>query len=375
MKKEIIIHIGLAKTATTTIQKFMHSNAKLLLDNNIYYPTLYSNHGRMLVSIIHGQPETLRFNIQAELTAKQASARNTRHQNIIEAKLKDKKIKKVIFSGEALSSLNDELIVKLRQWLTQFSDKITIICCTRNPIDWHTSLAQQKLKSRRSTISSYGQNHSLSRMGLSYMAVKSYMRHFGAENVIVYDFDKHKHQLYQKFLQCCQLDTALISQLTTVPLSTHNSSFSQEGALIQDALNRSLTVDPTKRISFKETKYLLSIKGQKFQLEKNQLIKVLEKKQGDIKWLAETFNAECGYYSDWPATILENEAAPPSLFQKETIESLAIIIDNLATENAMLRNGTINILPLKVKQLLKRLIRCLHPLKSSRNSKKNQLKK
>jgi hypothetical protein len=357
MEKEIIIHIGFAKTATTTIQESMHSSAELLLENNIYYPTMRSNHGRMLISILHDQPESLRFNIQAELTTKQITARNNDYQNIIETKLRDEKIQKVIFSGEELGSLDNKLVAKLQQWLAQFSNKITIICCTRNPIDWYTSLAQQRLKSRRSTISAHG----LSSKSLSYMSLKPYIQCFGAENTIVYDFDKHKNRLYQKFLESCRLKPVLISKLTATPLRMRNASFSQEAALIHDALNRLRPVNPAKKVSFKETKYLLKIKGEKFQLKKEQLTEALKKKQEDIQWITETFNEECGYYSDWPTAILKKPVSSHPPFQKETLDSLAIIIDDLATENTILRSGAQLNAKLTLKKIIRRLLRRILP--------------
>lgn len=328
MIKEIYVHIGYNKTGTTSIQEMMYQNASLLLKHRICYPTLSCNHSKFLFSMFTSNPEKIRMNTIAGYTSKEKVAElNKNYTKKIEKELANNKIDKVIFSGEHLIALNLKEVEHFSRWLSTFSPKITIICCTRGPIEWYNSRIQQQLKERTKDINSISEKLSTNAK-LNYFSLKPYLQVFGSDNLIVYDFDKHKKQIYKKFLQSCHMKPSLISKLLAKSPKTKNESLSHECCLILSSMNR---LKPWKRSSgnsFVEPSYLYKIKGEKFRLQKAEMEKILLNNSDGIKWLSTNFK-ECNSYQDWPQQ-LSRYKQPTTLFKDETIESITLLISNLS---------------------------------------------
>jgi hypothetical protein len=355
MSKEIILHIGSAKTGTTTIQKALYQSADTLLKHGIYYPTISSNHGRKLSTLFSSHPEKMPSNIRLGLTKKsELKKANKQCKKTLESYLTNPKIKKVIFSGELLFLLRNEEVARLHQWLLQFSDKITVICCTRNPVDWFTSWAQHRLKTNPITIDTCCKNMSSAKNIPNYDQIKSYIEHFGKENVLIYDFDKHKPYLYQKFLGCCRLDKTLINELCAQPIKTHNESLSYEASIILNKINLLKPRTAKSKMAKNEPSYLSKIKGQKFRLPKELFKNILLQHQPSISWLSENYPDECGNYLNWRET-LERRQNQGNLFEKETIDSLAMLIANLTNKNEQLKNSPLLALKIITNKVLARL--------------------
>jgi len=149
VKKEFIVHIGLNKTGTTSLQTMMYKSAETLFNNGIYYPTINSNHDRFLRSLFMRDPTKQPANLRAGLKSKkQVKKLNEKFKSILENHITNPKINKIIFSGEVLATLAKKEIGNFANWLAKYSSKTTILCCTRNPISWYNSQVQQSLKIR-----------------------------------------------------------------------------------------------------------------------------------------------------------------------------------------------------------------------------------
>lgn len=362
MIKEIYVHIGYNKTGTSSIQEMMYQNASLLLKHGIYYPTLSCNHSKFLFSMFTSNPEKKRMNINAGYTsAKQVATLNENYQKIIERELRNPAIEKVIFSGEHLISLKDEETKKFSQWLLKFSDKITIICCTRNPIEWYNSRIQQKLKERSKDIDSICRSLQKGTK-LGYQSLKPYVNHFGKSNMVVYDFNTHKHHLYEKFMDSCAISESIKKEILKKPINTQNESLSHECCLILSHLNKLKPWKPSQGKPYYEPWQLYKIKGEKFQLNRESLSKILQASQADIEWVAENFKAECSSYLKWPQQ-LDQVQANNDLFQEKTTASLALLISDLINENKQLKNSPLLAIRKSLRIKLDSAVKKFPPLK------------
>lgn len=353
MKNEIIIHIGMHKTGTTSIQAMMYENISLLHKHGIYYPNMDSNHSMMITSMFAKLPHTKNMlKKEGYVTEQQVSELKNQYKNALEKELKNPKIKKVIFSGEEISLLDKEELDDFSQWLAQFSKSTTIICCTRNPVDWYNSRIQQMLQARKKDITALC-DFLCSDTKRTYMAIKTYVDHFGKDNIILYDFDKNKKQIYNKFLQSCDIDEKLVSKLLSKPIKLENESLSQEGSLVLSALNRLKPCNKNKTND--DVTAIRRISGKKYKLSKSAMTRVIEHNEQAIQWLATNFPDECASYKLWQQH-LEGILQHEELFQDDAITSLATTLSDLINENHKLRNS----LTLSARaRMLTRLISCI----------------
>jgi hypothetical protein len=337
MKKEIFVHIGYNKTGTSSIQAMMYQNADLLLKHGIYYPTLNCNHSKFLFSMFVSNPEKKRMNTIAGYKTKQQVAElNASYQRTIEEELNNPKIQKVIFSGEHLIALNAEEVKNFHKWLSKFSKKITIVCCTRNPVGWYNSRIQQQLKERTKDISSVCKNL-CTKAKINYFSLMPFLETFGKENIVAYDFDKHKKNIYGKFMHCCNIDAQLQNTLIANAPDIQNESLSHECCLILSSMNQLKPWDKNSNLPFVEPSYLYKIKGQKFTLAKAAIEKILAHNRDGLEWIASNF-PECAAYNDWKNQLEQYQEAT-ALFQENTLEELSLLISNLIDENEQLKTA------------------------------------
>lgn len=339
MKKEFIVHIGLNKTGTTTIQQMMYQNAQALLNHGIYYPTINNDHGRFLRSMFMKNPKKQPANIKSGYcTIRKIKRLNNKFKSTLEENIKNPAIKKVIFSAEVLSILSGEELDNFANWISKFAYKTTILCCTRHPINWYNSLVQQNLKYRTLSVEKKCRSICENSSNQIHKRIKEYIRCFGGKNVIVYDFDKHKHRLCEKFIENCNFDHAVTQMLLTKPIEAQNESLSQEASLLINKLNTIKPLHENSNFAPVEVEQFRKIKGQKFKLPKKLLEQILISKSEAFKWLAENYPHECEDYANWPAQ-LKHYKENDGLFKQDTIDSLALLIADLVNENLQLKSG------------------------------------
>ncbi|MEZ9628231.1 hypothetical protein AB4304_01860 [Vibrio breoganii] len=138
MKDEVIIHIGLHKTGTTTIQKFMYENKNSISnyefvcrDKNGIDRTDGNSYFLLDTSDFHKE-ESRKFNLDIHTLIS-----NVRHSNR----------NSVIISTEAFSWISDiGELSKLKDELYKVAKKVTIICYVRKLIDFSKSVYSEACK-------------------------------------------------------------------------------------------------------------------------------------------------------------------------------------------------------------------------------------
>lgn len=146
--KQIILHVGLHKTATSSIQNTMAGNRKLLQNHHgLHYPIFFygkksiANHSIPFYSAFCERPEAYHMNIRWQADVEKANA-----DYISQIKNAINSFDAVVFSGEDISSLSLRSLEKLKLFLEKNDCSIRIICYVRTPYSFLCSSIQEKIK-------------------------------------------------------------------------------------------------------------------------------------------------------------------------------------------------------------------------------------
>jgi hypothetical protein len=132
---ELILHVGLEKTGSTSIQSALKSSRASLLDNGILFPQSSPENCRFLAYNFQAEIEYDDFHYDRRLTSSIEVIRYcSRRMSALQAELKASNARWVVLSSEHLSSRLDERGVQnLAGWCAGTFDSVNIILYTREP--------------------------------------------------------------------------------------------------------------------------------------------------------------------------------------------------------------------------------------------------
>lgn len=193
----IYLHVGLHKTATTSIQGFLlYNHSKLISDYSLFYPHkggLANRNGNNYIAFFSAFT-----NMKRRLNAKSNKKKNKGYRQLKEEEYQVKKqiydelvsceCKNVIFSSENLSKLSVHELRRIRKFFLQSIDKINIkiVFVGRNPLSFAISDTQQKIKngcniSRKYILDTYSRIYK--------STLKKFIQVFGRDNIISYRYE------------------------------------------------------------------------------------------------------------------------------------------------------------------------------------------
>src|SRR6056297_3417471 len=116
--KTIILHVGVTKTGSTSIQKtlFDEKNRELLAKKGYLFPKCWgSNHWPQMLSAFSSNPETLKLNIIAGFTKEEITEYNYRNLNQLQKEIYNTNFKHLLLSGEMISSMKKKELKNMRK--------------------------------------------------------------------------------------------------------------------------------------------------------------------------------------------------------------------------------------------------------------------
>ncbi len=317
MKKfqQAIIHIGLHKTGSTSIQNALFKERQWLAEHaNVHYPSLCDNHSIPLTSLFCKRNinlNHLRLNLTSPELIKE---RRKQCQQSLEKGFQETLCSRLLLSGEGLSKWRINEVEAFRDWLAAFAEQVKIVTFIREPFSWATSVAQQTLKSGRLLEMSYHNPYSLKE---TIEGITPWFTTYGKEAFKALDFNEacqHPHGILGAFLEIAELPQSF---LEVAPTNHHaNTSFCAGAAFLLNALNKvhPLVLDgkinPLRRSE--KIHHIQNLRGSKFQLPPAVLKIVKEKSKEAAQWLQETFGIH--YSLDIPettelSTLFDDESA------------------------------------------------------------------
>lgn len=156
MPKKVILHIGLHKTGSTSIQASMKENQSVLQENGIFYPLIpingkyFPNHSFMLFSLFSDNPVNYHMNQKFGFTTvEQVNELNNYYRSSIIDSINQSNCNTVILSAEDVSSLNINQVEDLKKFFTYHLGQDTefkVIIYFRHLCDYVQSVIQQRVK-------------------------------------------------------------------------------------------------------------------------------------------------------------------------------------------------------------------------------------
>jgi hypothetical protein len=319
MIKTIYLHIGIHKTGTSSIQKALGSNHNLLASNGFLYPIFkrsgkeFYNHSEVFFSMFCADPLQYHQNIVNGDTDSEAikSLHNSFHEQLTK-QIQNFEGDKMIISGEDISSLWLESLIKLKNYLIEITNPdvcIEVILFCRHPVTWSSAQILEVIKGGDSLEKAKNNN---TKILLDYYQnkIKILSRVFTFESIHAYRFEdsiKNQYGPANAFLSCIHADDSFIKSLN-LKNELLNVSLSYEATTLLNAIYtkapRFIDHQANPELSNFLPELIHRIPGAKFCLEEHHNCEIWQNSQHDVDWLCKNFNLPLYDYS---ARQIEND--------------------------------------------------------------------
>ena len=176
--KEVILHIGLHKTGSTSIQKALKGYNK---DGVKAIGFEEENHSIPMYTIFSENRSDYHIWTNAGANKDQVNQRRETYLKILTDHINDKNNEKLIISGEDISVLSAKEKHKLIKFFTKLDISIKVIAYVRSPIDWSASVFQQMAKDGHPPKGKIATNYKHS--------LKPFLEILGKNNILVFPFN------------------------------------------------------------------------------------------------------------------------------------------------------------------------------------------
>lgn len=274
MFKHVIIHLGLHKTGTTSIQRTLRKNHNALLNNGIAYPQLTiatfkpANHSWPIINLVSDKPSLYHLNIRHRIKQIEISTSNS--SNLNELQSLSSTSRTLLISAEGISNLDTPHLERLKKLIESIADQEATFefhYFKRDIGNYITSVVQERLKGGTLEQSIFdGLN--ASKMSNDYLRIDALKRTFPQSIITEHSFEeacKYKRGLEQYFLEKV---VGYKQSYKSVKMSNESLS-AQSYELIQNYISNSNQYQevPLSGSDYQKNIHLLSmVSGDKFRL-------------------------------------------------------------------------------------------------------------
>ncbi len=318
-----ILHIGLHKTGTSTLQEFLYSQRDALNDAGVYYPALQANLSQPLSSLFHDKPEAYSQNVLRGIdTEEKVREQNAQLLASLESEFDTAGADTLLLSGEDVCLLSHEALTRLKSWLLPRCDALTVVCVLRDPTGWSTSAAQSRIRGGE-TLAEVNEDHRVQRLKPLLETIAGALGH---ERMLWLDFQRlvtHPDNYVTAFLENLGLpaDWCRDSDVRVV-----NEAISLEAAQVVSAINSQRPLYRDGKLNPERWHNDIGpicdgIPGRKFRLDEDTLMRIREAERPLLEWLDANFDFRFAASSQPAAGAVEADNAG---FSQSAIESLAL---------------------------------------------------
>lgn len=287
--KKVYLHVGIHKTATSSIQDTLYNNRSLLEDEGYYYPKSWkANHSEIFFNLFADESLYKKLNIKKKIKLHKLY-KNFIKKNKLINELKNKNINNLILSAESISLLNEKSLNNLKKFILNDLkiEEIKIIISLRDKIDYCSSAFQEIVKTgnnpenKDSILIEYKEK------------VEKFIKVFNKTNIIIYKFEDSyniKNGPVGLFLEKINFNKRIDYILKS------NESLSNMAVDLIFFINNELPFLNSKgKISNGREKadlnILFSLSGKKFTLDYTNHFCILDQQfEKDNKWLQDNFS-------------------------------------------------------------------------------------
>lgn len=284
--KQIILHVGMHKTGTTSIQTNCHRHRDFLLQFGIVYPSfryegnVRHNHSGPVTAFLCEDPNRYGAQWRSGLGKDSAAiqkAYREQFSNIFDSPQGET----LILSGETISAFSLEDLKALRSLLLDHTEKLRVVVYIRSPMSAVGSAVQQRVRAG-------GDGDIKSIVGVVQRRFERLRSAFG-EDLDVINFHEAINKpegLVGGFMHYCGLPEG---QEQEVEFAASNERISMEAYKIMMAINRKhprIAGNATERTrEFNDLNPLYSLPGQPFQLEALEASEHFPGIVAEVSWL------------------------------------------------------------------------------------------
>jgi len=337
MIQNILLHIGVHKTASTTIQNTLYNEREKLAGKGILYPAFkagsiaISNHSIPFYSLFCKKPEIFHFNVShGYVTPETINRLHDEYRQQLETQIKGFSGDTLIISAEDISLLEKSDLNQLRDYLiaiTQPQVIISVVMMCRHPVSKFRSALQGSVCAFGLTIEKATQNH-LGRTHLYRNLVTCIAEVFGGQSIILI---KYEDAVSHPFGPAGALLAAKHHDLPNKikPALLHdNPTRNYETFVLLNAINQTCyhnsdyELQPQRMVVLNQ--FFREMPGQKFMLPEGLSKKVWEILSEDANWL-------CREFSLPEYQFLDKDLKPEAdIWSKQTLEYLRNMLPDLS---------------------------------------------
>mgnify|MGYP000427500164 CR=1 FL=1 len=236
--KKLVLHIGMAKTGTSSIQQTLGQSASLLAEQGVYYPGWHPfNHSfTFTVMFLEDPRKSFHYQQLSPIDDSAWEAELQRLRDRWEEFFRSKEQGTWVVSAENLGRLSAAGIEKLRAFVGPLFDEVQVIAYVRDPLRALKSQWEQDVKELREPMSGQ-QLLSLTKQRLNYRFFQRWIDAFGRDQFVLRRFQPDAFvggNLLSDFLQAAQIELEADIEL---PETEANQSLGAEGVALLLAMN------------------------------------------------------------------------------------------------------------------------------------------
>ncbi|MEM4740166.1 MAG: hypothetical protein QXS63_03715 [Zestosphaera sp.] len=319
--KGCIIHIGMHKTGSTSIQESLRG----FQNDKFYYADLGdSNHSIPIYCLFSQNPE--QHHALRELSKAQIEKRKITIREKLIKSINNVGNRILIISGEDISLLSEEELRKFKSFLvSNINENIKIIGYIRNPFEFISSAFQEILKAHFITLDE------LDKVYPNYKNLfEKFFKVFGEESVILKKYDPARFTDNDVVLDFCNTFGIEISKDR---IKRVNESFPKEIVSLIYILRKykkNILLEPPQ-IQFlgESLKNLFQdLRLTKFRIDSSLIKPIIDKNFEDIKWMEERLGDSLLNKNDKEIEGIKSEKDLME-YRKDLIERLMLYIEDL----------------------------------------------
>jgi len=336
MTRTLLVHAGMPKTGTTSIQNALYAARERLLETDgLLYPSIAANHTNSICTLFLTDPTKHISNQMAGVrTRDQVLALQAEYRARWVHDLERNHWDTLLISAEGASNLSRGELAALADWFRLYVDEIKVVYYLREPIAYTTSVTQQLLKGGMTLERLSDKPEVPNFKGRLNNAIGA----FGRENVAIRDFGaavKAEGGLVADFCDAFSLSpegrAAVLAEA-----KIDNESLSGEAADMLSRLNtlRPLFVDGARspQRTGRETLTFEALPGNKFVLPLAVRQAVYERTRPDVEWLNGTFGTA---FFETKAPAEGDSPADPARIEEAADATTLLLSDLLNSVDAL----------------------------------------
>jgi len=302
MIKNLYIHIGYPKAASSSIQKSLGQSTVLLQENGYLFPVfkvfgkMHLNHSIFFRNLFSDAQQHPIKNIRNHITTEEKQIQLINEfKKQLQDQLKNFEGENLIFSGEGIIHLKADGVKHIKEFFIDLLGphcKFYLLLVTRNPVSRIQSNIQQNVR-EGGTLSF---ERIYKRNKLFHRTLTVFLEYFSVNDFKIISFEEavsFPGGPAAKLLSEIGLPSEVIDKIPNVHA---NEKLTYEAMLILSAINEKIPFQLNGKLNPERENIRLNdfhkIPGTKFQLTYEQQKNIWQNSLHDIKWISEKFNRQ-----------------------------------------------------------------------------------